>query len=336
MEPCGYTPSVNHRLPGVKVPSNKLENRALKAGHEEDDNEDIAYLNFRLIWPVALTTALSVLFLAIAIGTMEALPHVAFERFALNQLFYMYGKFRGFCNNTIPYEEGMYPSILRQVEMKVLTNIFFRVAVCVPMAVRIFVALVIRNNVRMDEFTMRHDVFRIFNEIAGVAAIIEVLSLGLFAIVTIRFDFPELYRLAFNCFIICVTIYMYMRTLLSLVPQSNEFLDNISLIVKFLCTLSFSWTASKFYETHQAFINDPGCHGYVSQKDAVTEYIALGSYFIFHLTQLIDIRDIRFICYPRTCSGECEPLKPENFQPNGKYEHCRAFELRQRQLMGLS
>ncbi|KAI6240042.1 hypothetical protein M3Y99_00488300 [Aphelenchoides fujianensis] len=310
MESRGYTPSVEHRLPGVKVPSDKHENRALKAGHEEDDNEDIAYLNFRLIWPVAFTTVLSVLFLAIALGTMEALPHVAFERFALNQLFFMYGKFRGFCNNTLPFEEGMYPSILRQVEMKVLTNIFFRVAVCVPMAVRIFVALVIRNNVRLDEFTMRNDVFRIFNEVAGIAALIEILSLALFAVVTIRFDFPEVYRFAFTSFIICVTIYMYLRTMLSLVPQSND--------------------------THQAFINDPGCHGYVHEKDAITEYIALGSYLIFHLTQLIDIRDIRFICYPRTCSGECEPLRPENFKPGGKYEHCRAFELRQRQLMGLS
>jgi hypothetical protein len=39
-----------HSLPGVKIPANKYENRALKAGFEEDDNEDIAYLNFRLLW----------------------------------------------------------------------------------------------------------------------------------------------------------------------------------------------------------------------------------------------------------------------------------------------
>jgi hypothetical protein len=39
-----------HQLPGVKIPTNKHENRALKAGLDEDDNEDIAYLNFRLIW----------------------------------------------------------------------------------------------------------------------------------------------------------------------------------------------------------------------------------------------------------------------------------------------
>jgi hypothetical protein len=111
-----------HQLPGVKIPTNKNENRALKAGLDEDDNEDIAYLNFRLIWcvliftrnfihmssnfilnnatfrPVGFSTFLSLVFLGIAIGTMEALPHVAFERFALNQLFYTYGKFRGFCN----------------------------------------------------------------------------------------------------------------------------------------------------------------------------------------------------------------------------------------------
>jgi hypothetical protein len=39
-------------FPGVKVPSNKYENRILKAGLEEDDNEDIAYLNIRLLWLV--------------------------------------------------------------------------------------------------------------------------------------------------------------------------------------------------------------------------------------------------------------------------------------------
>lgn len=33
----------------VKVPKNHEENMALKAGFEEDDNEDLAYFNFRLI-----------------------------------------------------------------------------------------------------------------------------------------------------------------------------------------------------------------------------------------------------------------------------------------------
>ncbi|VDM58505.1 unnamed protein product [Angiostrongylus costaricensis] len=60
------------------------------------------------------------------------------------------------------------------------------------------------------------------------------------------------------------------------------------------------------------------------------EYVMIVAYFVFHLTSLIDIRHISFICYPRTCSGECEPLDPKNFVKQAKYEHCRAYEYQQR------
>jgi hypothetical protein len=106
------------------------------------------------------------------------------------------------------------------------------------------------------------------------------------------------------------------------------------MILKIICTICFSLTASNFYDRHQVFIDDPGCNGYVNSRDAFAEYLALTSYFMFTLTQLIDIRDARAICYPRSSSGECEPLNPENFKVGGKYEHCRAYELRQRQLKG--
>jgi hypothetical protein len=69
----------------------------------------------------------------------------------------------------------------------------------------------------------------------------------------------------------------------------------------------------------------------VRPSDALTEYAAIVAYAVFHLAQLVDIRDIRFICYPRTCGGECEPLRPSNFSAGGKYEHCRAYELVQRE-----
>jgi len=84
----------------------------------------------------------------------------------------------------------MLPSFLRQVEMKVLSNIFFRVAVCVPMAIRIFVALIIRNSIRDHPLTKMNPFFHYFNEISGIVVVIEVISLGLFSIVTIRFDYP--------------------------------------------------------------------------------------------------------------------------------------------------
>jgi hypothetical protein len=36
--------------PNIKVPKNSHDKRLLKKGFIEDDNEDIAYLNFKLIW----------------------------------------------------------------------------------------------------------------------------------------------------------------------------------------------------------------------------------------------------------------------------------------------
>jgi hypothetical protein len=49
---------VKATVPSVKTPRDSLENRALKeaANFEEDDNEDIAYLNFRLIWSVTMNS----------------------------------------------------------------------------------------------------------------------------------------------------------------------------------------------------------------------------------------------------------------------------------------
>lgn len=40
----------NNENQRIKAPNSAYENRVLKAGHIEDDNEDIAYLNFPLIW----------------------------------------------------------------------------------------------------------------------------------------------------------------------------------------------------------------------------------------------------------------------------------------------
>uniref|UniRef100_A0A915CYQ3 Uncharacterized protein n=1 Tax=Ditylenchus dipsaci TaxID=166011 RepID=A0A915CYQ3_9BILA len=322
----------------IKVPTSKAENQQLKEGFEDDDNEDIAYLNFRLLWPLGITTVFSAGFFILAFVTMEMMEHLAFERFALNQLLFMYGKTKGFCNNTSPYQKGMWPSFLRQVEMKVLSNVLFRVAVCVPMAVRILEALIIRNSTRELPTINKNIFFHYFNEMAGFAVIAEVLSLGLFSITTIRFDYPMFYDLMFGVFVVSSTAYMFLRTILSFVPEDSQPIDQIVTIIRLVCTILFTWTASQVFQTHQKFIKETGCHGYVSPKEALTEYVALLAYLLFNLTHLVDVRDIRVICYARTSSGECEPVRPENFDrktPGAKYFHCRAFELHQRQLLGL-
>lgn len=68
---------------------------------------------------------------------------------------------------------------------------------------------------------------------------------------------------------------------------------------------------------------------------AAMECMMIVAYAAFHLTSLIDIRHITFLCYPRTCSGECEPLDPQNFARGAKFEHCRAFEYQQRRVLNL-
>uniref|UniRef100_A0A7E4VVQ8 Transmembrane protein n=1 Tax=Panagrellus redivivus TaxID=6233 RepID=A0A7E4VVQ8_PANRE len=321
----------------VKEPTDREEERALKNGLIEDDNEDIAYLNFSLLWPIGILSALSVGFFALALITQESIEHITEMRPALNQFWLAYGKAFALCTDHFKYKDEYFPSILRQIEIKVLTNVFFRVAVCVPMAARIFVAILVRNNQRSENENSVNQLFKIVNEAAVYVAAIEILSQGMFAIVTIRLDFNYIYRHSFTIFAITSSMYMLMRTIL-LFPNANqesEPIDTIATLLKAICAIVYCWTISQFYPTHMNFIVAPPCHGYVPKGQAILEYIMVAAYLIFHLSSLVDIRFIRFICYPRTCSGECEPLKPENFSKNGKYEFCRSYELRQRQVMGI-
>nr|CAD2156804.1 unnamed protein product [Meloidogyne enterolobii] len=319
----------NNTSKNIKVPKNAKENQEIKeaANFVEDDNEDIAYLNIPLIWPIAGFSAFSFIFFVAAFAFMELIEHLSFERFALNQLLYTYGKTLGFCNNTIPYERGMWPSFLRQVELKVLSNVCFRVSVCVPMAVRIFVSFIIRNSYRDYQLVLSNPLMQWMNELSAPIAIVEIFSLGLFSIITIRFDYPYLHESMFGTFIFSSTMHMFIRTILTFCKDHLEQVDLCAGTGRLLCCLLYAWTSSQLFQTHQMFIHMPGCHGYVRPSEAITEYIAIFSYGFFSLLQLVDIRNVRFICYPRTCSGECEPLKAENFNaPGGKYQYCRAFE----------
>jgi len=164
------------------------------------------------------------------------------------------------------------------------------------------------------------------NEVCALVATAEVLALGLFSIVTIRFDFPDFHNAMFGVFVVSATLHMFLRTVLSFTVDQPEPVDQCAVIVRFTCTIVFTWTASQCFQTHQRFIRNTGCHGYVTPGEAVTEYLAIGAYALFALAQLVDIRDVRFICFPRTCSGECETLRPNNFVPGAKFTHCRAFE----------
>jgi hypothetical protein len=48
--------------------------------------------------PIGFASLFTLIFVGIGLLTIETLPHVAFDQFTLKQLFYSFGKFRGFCN----------------------------------------------------------------------------------------------------------------------------------------------------------------------------------------------------------------------------------------------
>uniref|UniRef100_A0A915CX88 CCHC-type domain-containing protein n=1 Tax=Ditylenchus dipsaci TaxID=166011 RepID=A0A915CX88_9BILA len=212
----------------------QLKKKALKKMHkyeqkdqEEDDNEDLAYLNFALIWPVGITSLISIGFFLLSFASMEMVEHLGFELYAVNQYAITYGKSILLCNNTVPYQKGMLPSFLRQLEIKVTTNMFLRASVCVPMTIRIFVAWCIRKTVYEQPLTQKNPLVAYLNDAAAVIAVVEVLSLALLSMVTIRFDYPKLFKLMFGSFILSASIYMSVRTMLSIVVEKNEPIEHL-------------------------------------------------------------------------------------------------------------
>ncbi|VDM78966.1 unnamed protein product [Strongylus vulgaris] len=100
-------------------------------------------------------------------------------------------------------------------------------------------------------------------------------------------------------------------------------------------TCAFCYLSPQYFQHHHSAISFPICFSYMPRVYAFMEYVMITAYGAFHMTSLIDIRHISFMCYPRTCSGECEPLDPANFAKGSKFEHCRAYEYQQRRVRNL-
>ncbi|TKR64995.1 hypothetical protein L596_025459 [Steinernema carpocapsae] len=321
-------------IPGIKNPKSKKERDDLRQGFEEDDNSDIGYLNFEIIWPCLLASAISYVFIGLTVSTLN--DYTTASEYTYPNGFYVkwFGKVFEECNNSRVFEPDLRPSVLRQIEMQVFTNVCFRISMLLPITMRLFQAVVIRCVLaERSEST----IFVVLNNVVIPLAFIEILSSALFAIVTIRFDFPEFHRFCMNVFAFAAFGHMACLCVVSILAKiyDDDFLSKISILVKLVSFVVYSVTAPNFFTSHQAFITEWGCHGYVPQWDAYNEYFMFVAYLCFHSTKLIDIRHIRFICFPRTCSGECEPVDPVNFAKGGKFEYCRSYELRQRQVLGI-
>uniref|UniRef100_A0A0N4UKV1 TLC domain-containing protein n=1 Tax=Dracunculus medinensis TaxID=318479 RepID=A0A0N4UKV1_DRAME len=97
-------------------------------------------------------------------------------------------------------------------------------------------------------------------------------------------------------------------------------LDYLSFMLKVSGLIGFAFAVPQIYSYHLEFIFAPICHfyGMFFLILALLNY----AYKIFFFYYLLN-RNFRLLCHPLASSGECEPLKPENFQKGGKFEFCR-------------
>ncbi|VDM13120.1 unnamed protein product [Wuchereria bancrofti] len=187
------------------------------------------------------------------------------------------------------------PSVLRLLELTVQANVSFRIAVCIPTSLRLFQSyLNAIINERFCPHTKEWLWYRWCNNAVPILLLFEISFCTIFAINTIRQDYQ----------------------------------------IKLLCLIAFGIVTPQVTIFHNTFIDSPACHYYVPPYQALCEYILIISNALFHLTMITDTRNFRFLIYPRTCSGECEPVNPENFRKGGKFEHCRSqYHLNKKKLM---
>ncbi|WKX98156.1 hypothetical protein Q1695_013666 [Nippostrongylus brasiliensis] len=315
----------------VKVPRTKEECRRYKEGFNDDNNEHLSYFDFRVIWPtVGVAICAYLCFFVGMIGSLwtDVLPKPAEMQKAFVT---SYGALRFRCNSTIPFPANALPSILNLFEMNVTGNVMFRICSCIPIAVRLFVVLCRRALIRID-INSTSFTYNLLNDVVFALSFVELFAMALFSIVTIRKDSAEGNRYCKTTFAIATTVNMVVSTAIVVCYNRNsrKRLDLISVLVKIFSTAVFCYVSPQYFQRHQFNISFQSCHSYLPRVFAVMEYAMIASYGAFHLSSLIDIRHISFLCYPRTCSGECEPLNPDNFKKGAKFEYCRAFEYQQR------
>ncbi|CAI2347952.1 unnamed protein product [Caenorhabditis sp. 36 PRJEB53466] len=272
-----------------------------------------------------------------AILTSLKTDYVPDERELLRGFIIRYGSSRFRCNSTIPFPVDGLPSILNLFELNVIGNVLFRYATCIPIVIRIFHAITLRNLLRHEYSSKFSNLHKVMADSMPVFTALETLALGLFSIVTVHEDFPEANRFFKIVFAMASVVNMLATTIVMFAFSSDtgSALDSGSIGIKLLCLFVYAYFMPQYIQFHQSSITFPICHSYMPWLFAMMEYSIIVAYALFHLTFLVDIRHVSFVCFPRSSSGECEPIDPLNYRKGAKYEHCRAFEYNQRRIQSL-
>ncbi|CAB3397511.1 unnamed protein product [Caenorhabditis bovis] len=325
---------------GFQVPKNSKENRNLKYGHVEDDNVDIAYLNFPLLRASCLFTIISLTSFFAAIYAAFRTDYKPFtdEELLDNSLIIFYGSKPFRCRTHLKFPKDGLPSILNLFELNVWANVIFRLSACLTVAVRVFHVFILKKLVINTWSNYPNPVLRWFCDLMPMLSFIESTAMALFSIITMHNDFKDVNHFAKSVFAVSGTVNMFLIAVLSFMATVNspKILNAITVIIRLACAFVFAYTAPQYFEFHIGWTKECLCHSYIPRDFAFLEYSLIFAYLIFYLTCLDDLKHLQFICYPRTSSGECEPLDPANFEVGAKYEHCRAYEFNQRRINAIS
>ncbi|CCD70644.1 uncharacterized protein CELE_F36H9.5 [Caenorhabditis elegans] len=318
----------------VKVPRTSRENQQLKYGHVEDDNVDIAYLDFPLLRASLIFTFISVT--AFVAAVLAALPTnytpLLDEELVDNSIIIWYGAKVYRCRTFFTYPKDGLLSILNLLELNVWGNVIFRLATCLTIAVRFFQSIVFRN-LLINGFwrEVPNPMFRWLCDLLPMLTLIETTALAMFSIITMHSDFKEINHFCKSTFAIVSVVNMCIPTIFHFVLSinSSKKAEASIVFVRAVCAVVFGYCAPQYFQFHIGWTKESLCHSYIPRHFAIMEYSLFLAYITFHLLSLLDLHHLQFICYPRSCSGECEPLAPVNFEKGEKYEHCRAFEYNQ-------
>ncbi|KAK6030240.1 hypothetical protein OSTOST_03633 [Ostertagia ostertagi] len=250
-----------------KVPKSKEENRILKQGYTDDNNEHLAYFNFRIIWPtLALTISIYAFFIIGVVGSLitDDLPNPL----ELRRAFWTrYGSLRFRCNSTVPFPKDGLPSVLNLFELDVAGNVMFRICACLPVAVRLFVvhcrsAQLFRELIRAD-FVSSSVVHNLMNEAAFALSVVEFFTMAVFSVVTIRKDSIVLNRYC-KVTAIAASANMLITSAVMVAHKrsSAKRLDSISMVMKALSTMAFCYVSPQYFQRHHANISFQMCHSY--------------------------------------------------------------------------
>uniref|UniRef100_A0A0M3I143 CWH43-like N-terminal domain-containing protein n=1 Tax=Ascaris lumbricoides TaxID=6252 RepID=A0A0M3I143_ASCLU len=317
----------------VIVPKTKAEREKIKEKYIEDNNDNLAYLNFQLLTSSSLFAIFSLLIILWAILLSYYFDIQRIHSNSINNWLNSTEWTQRACNITFAdIPKHWLPSVLRIFELSVQGNVLFRIITIIPIALRLFHSYITQARNSLEK-RCNNPIYWLCNIVAPYFLFVELISCALFSIITIRHDFPEFHRQAIIAFIISGTLHMLIQTITSLWRKKDQQkrIDHFSNGVKIISLVGFGFAAPQFLNFQQEFISSAVCHSYVPPFQAICEYITFICNGAFHLTTLIDNRYARLICYPRTASGECEPLKPANFKEGGSFEYCRSWELAQRQ-----